>query len=38
VVPEWFADVAAADSETSIEPEAVIVDEQFAITYVAATI
>ena len=37
VVADWFADVAAAGNETMIEPEAVIVDEQFAITYLAAT-
>jgi len=37
VIPEWFADVAADGNETTIEPEAVIVDDQFAITYVAAT-
>ena len=36
-VAEWFAEVAAVSSETVIEPEAVIVDEQFAITYLAAT-
>ena len=37
IVPEWFADVAADGNETTIKPEAVIVDEQFAITFVAAT-
>jgi ketosteroid isomerase-like protein len=37
VVPDWFGDIAADGNETTIEPEAVIVDEQFAITYVAAT-
>ena len=37
VVSDWFADVAAAGNKTVIEPEAVIVDEQFAISYLAAT-
>ena len=36
-VAEWFSDVAADGNKTVIEPEAVIVDEQFAITYLAAT-
>lgn len=35
-IPGWFADVAAEGEKTTIEPEGVIIDEQFAITYLTA--
>jgi len=37
VVTEWFADIAADGNDTTIEPKAVIVEEQFAVNYLAAT-
>ncbi len=37
VVEDWFADVAAEGNTTKIDAEGVIVDNDFAITYVAAT-
>ncbi len=36
-VDDWFADVAAKGKKTRIEPEGIVVDDEFAITYVAAT-
>jgi len=35
-VADWFANVAANEQKTSIEPEGVIVEDGFAITYLSA--
>ena len=37
VVDDWFADVIAKGMHTTIEPAGVVVDDTFAVTYLAAT-